>query len=276
MKIEKDIISFDSGKPGKTTTIVAGIHGNEICGIQAFEKIIPNIKISSGKVNFVYGNLQAIEKNVREIDVNLNRIFRPDSELNTEEKKSYEYSRAKKIKEIFDQSDALLDIHSSRNENSIPFAIVAKQSFEIAQKMPFKIRSSGWDEVEPGGTDDYMNRQNKINICAECGYNLDPEAAQRAQNIIKIFLKLMGNIDQDIEFYNGEQKLIHAYYIYHTKTDDFKLNKKFKDFEFIKKDTLIGTDGQEKIIAPEDSYIIFALNKDQIGEEAFILGKEIG
>ncbi|PLX26208.1 hypothetical protein C0580_00445 [Candidatus Parcubacteria bacterium] len=274
MEIRKDVISLDSGKPGKITTIVAGIHGNEICGMKAFAKLIPNIKIIAGKVNFVYGNLRAIEKNVREIDVNLNRLFRPDDELTETEKSSYEYSRSQKLKKLFDQSDALLDIHSSRNENSVPFAIVAKQSFDIAQKMPFKIKSSGWDIVEPGGTDDYMNRQNKINICAECGYNLDPESIKRAQDIIKIFLKLMGNIDEDIKLYNGEQKLIHAYYIYHTKTNNFKLNKKFKDFEFIKKDTLIGIDGEEKIVASEDSYIIFALNKNQIGVEAFILGKK--
>ena len=273
MKITKEIITIQGALPGKTSTIIAGIHGNEICGIKAFEELIPKLKINFGKVNFVYGNIKAIEKNKRQIDVNLNRVFRPDKELSKKEKESYEYQRAKKLKKILNQSDVLLDIHSSRNTKSVPFAIIASKNFYLAKKMPFKIVSSDWDKIEPGGTDDYMSRQNKINICAECGYNLDPKSIYRAKKIILTFLQLMGNITPTIKLKNHKQKSIKAYYVYHNKNKYFRLAKKFKDFEKIKKNTLIGFDGKEKIYCHNDSYIIFARNCQNINEDAFVLGK---
>ena len=85
----------------------------------------------------------------------------------------------------------------------------------------------------------------------------------------------MGNIDEGIKFYSGKQKLIHAYHVYHTKTNDFQLAKRFKDFEQIKKGALIGVDKNIEVKAPEDSYIIFALDKQEIGAEAFVLSKKI-
>ncbi len=273
MRIEKNIITIQGSLPGKTLTIVAGIHGNEICGIKAFEELIPKLKINAGKVNFVYGNVKAIEKNKRQIDVNLNRIFKPEKGLSKKEKESYEYQRAKELKKIFNQSDALLDIHSSRNKKSIPFAIVAAKNFSLAKKMPFKIISSNWDKIEPGGTDDYMNRQNKINICAECGYNLDLKSILMAKKIILIFLQLMGNITPTIKLPDYKQKSIKAYSVYQNKNKHFRLAKKFKDFEKIKKNTLIGFDGKEKIYCHNDSYIIFARNCKNINEDAFVLGK---
>lgn len=275
MNIEKDIITLDSGKPGKTVTVIAGIHGNEICGLFAFSQIIPKLKITAGKVHFVYGNLRAIERNQRQIDVNLNRIFKPDEELTEEEKKSYEYKEAQRIKKVLDESDALLDLHSSRNKESVPFAIVGAQSVEIAQKMPFTFISTGWDIVEPGGTDDYMNRQKKINICAECGYNLDPAAVDTAKAMILTFLASLGSINKDIVPYRGDQTLIHAYYIYHTKTNNFQLAKVFSDFEKVTKGSVIGVDDAVEVRAPEDSYIVFALNRDTVGAEAFVLCKDM-
>jgi len=273
MKIKNDVITLDSKKPGKNVTIIAGIHGNEICGLKAFAEIIPKLKITSGKVNFVYGNPKAIEKNVRQIDVNLNRIFKANSKLTKNEKKSYEYSRAKKLKKILDQSDALLDIHSSRNKNSVPFIITDKKNFPIAKKLPFKIKSSGWDKIEAGGTDDYMNKQNKINICVECGYNLDPKAVNKAKVAIKKFLKLTNNLRNNRTLHQYRQKTINAYYVYHTKSDNFKLKKKFKDFEKIKKGTIIGTDKNKKITVSKNSYIVFARDCQQSDSEAFVLCK---
>jgi len=75
MKSNIKVICKKGGKTGKTTLILAGVHGNEKCGIIAFDKIIKNIKIESGKVYFIYSNLKAIKQNKRYIEKNLNRCF---------------------------------------------------------------------------------------------------------------------------------------------------------------------------------------------------------
>ena len=51
---------IEGSNPGPTSVILAGIHGNEPCGIIAFERILPSLKINSGKVIFEIGNPLAI------------------------------------------------------------------------------------------------------------------------------------------------------------------------------------------------------------------------
>jgi len=274
--IKQDIITVDSGKPGKVVTIMAGVHGNEVCGPQALADLLPKIKIISGKVYFIYANLKAIAQNVRQVEMNLNRAFRPENEITAAEKQTYEFQRAQELKPYLDESDALLDVHSSHNPKSTPFIICESHSFSIAEKLPFSIRSHGWDVVEAGGTDYYMNKQNKPGICIECGYNLDPQAISKAKESIITFLSLMGNIESKGDQQKYPQQQIYAYDIYHTKTNQFKLARKFADFELLPANTLIGHDGQEEIKSKEQNIIIFAHDRDQVGKEAFVLGKSIG
>src|SRR3989344_287896 len=70
------VIEKISIKPGNTLVVLAGIHGNEICGVKAFDSMINNLTIESGKVYFIYANLEAIKQNKRFIDYNLNRLFK--------------------------------------------------------------------------------------------------------------------------------------------------------------------------------------------------------
>ena len=46
------------------------------------------------------------------------------------------------------------------------------------------------------------------------------------------------------------------------------------DFEEIEKDQLIGIDGDKEVYAKKKSFILFARNREQIGEEAFLLGEK--
>ena len=61
----KEYTIFTGALPGKTSVIIAGIHGNEMCGIKAFEKILPSLSIDCGKVIFLIGNPVALSENKR-------------------------------------------------------------------------------------------------------------------------------------------------------------------------------------------------------------------
>src|ERR1035437_8257717 len=138
-------------KVGKTSIVMAGVHGNEICGINVLKKIIPDISIDEGTVLFVFGNPKAIKKKVRFIDFNLNRGFLPKSKYSKEIKKTYEYNRAQYLKKILNKGDALLDIHSTLN-NSDPFIICENNASEIISYFPkeFKRIVYNFDSIEPG------------------------------------------------------------------------------------------------------------------------------
>ncbi len=269
----ENIFEIVGKNSGPTSIILTGVHGNERSGINAFAKIIPILTVNSGKVIFVYGNPAAIKTNKRFIDSNLNRLFRPVQELTSKEKTSYEFNRAGILKSLLDRADILLDLHNSFTPQSVPFAICEPNSDGITKFLPVKKVVYGFDEVEPGGTDYYMNSVGKIGICVECGFLDDKQYSSFAENTIMSFLKAAGNIPNNIV--GIEQDKFQMYELYKTKTDNFKLSKQFGDFEIISKGMLIGVDGGEQIIAQKDSIILFARNRDKIGEEAFLLGVAI-
>lgn len=263
-------------KIGSTSVIFAGIHGNEICGVEAFKKIIPKLNIDSGTVYFILGNPEAINKNKRYIEHNLNRLFKLDNKYSSGIKKTYEYKRAIYLKKFLKKADALLDIHSTTNKN-LPFIICENRSLKVANYLPsdFKRIVHGFELLEAGGTDGYMLSSDKIGICVECGVHTDKKSVLVATRAITNFLQSQGHISKNnlLKVINRPKFKMDS--IYYTKSSDFKLAKKFKDFEKIKKNQVIGSDGNEIIKTKRDSIIVFAHSCNKKGEEGFLLGHEI-
>jgi len=257
---------IDSQKPGPTITIMAGVHGDELCGIKAFKKIIPQIKLKKGKVYFILGNLKAIKLNKRQHQANLNRMFKDDSLIDAKTKLAYEYKRSREIMPYLDDSDALLDIHSAMNKDSIPFAICEKPFINIAKLLPVNTIASGFTVMEPGGTEGYMYQNKKIGICIECGNHISDLSDFNAIQAIYNFLNYFDMVNMPC------LKKVFVYYIYKTKTN-FKPIKYFKDFDPIKKGSLLGYDGTKKIIAKENGFILFSISRNKPDKEAFLLGK---
>ncbi len=274
----KEKIILIGKRPGPTSIVMAGNHGNEICGINAFEQLIPHLTIQSGTVIFLLGNVKAIQENKRFIEYNLNRLFSDTALYSNEIKETYEYKRAQEIKAIFDEGDALLDIHSTLNPSK-PFIICEDNAQSIVENFPgvFERIVYGFDALEPGASDGYMLSKGKIGICIECGQHNDHMSVEIARKSICVFLKSRGHINyRSISF---RRKNIREYvkmdYLHKSETDKFTLARKFYDFEPIYKNTLIGVDGDKSIFAPEDCLIVFAHDCSKKDSEAFLLGKII-
>lgn len=267
------MIKINSNNPGKTVTIMAGVHGNETAGLKAVKTIIPDLKIDNGLVNFVFGNPRAIVAGVRQIEMNLNRAFCPDSELTVEQKQSYERVRALELMKILDQSDALLDLHSSATLGSPAFAICEEHSFDLASQLPVEIISNGWDKLEPGGTDYYLNCQNKVAVCLECGHHEDQKAQAVAMRSISIFLAHHGIITKStVELDLRSKKFVTMTSLYKTKTN-FKPITNFSDFQNLEKGQVIGHDGDKSVLCEKDNQlIVFCRERKLPNEEAFLLG----
>lgn len=273
--MEKDVFILNSNTAGPKVTVFAGVHGNEICGIKALDNIISKINIDTGSVTFVYANPQAIEKNVRFTEFNLNRAFKEESFYSEKEKQTYEYKRAQELKTILDNADILLDIHSSFTKESEPFIICEKNADNIVKTFPAEFNKIvyGFDTVQPGGTDWYMNTIRKIGICIECGYHYDPNAVNLAEKTIIDFLSKTGNIINNNIKNQNEKELLQITEMYITKTDNFSLVKDFTDFEKVTTGQTIGYDGDEKVTVPFDGVILFARSRDAVGAEGFLLAK---
>jgi succinylglutamate desuccinylase len=269
----EEIIEFTGKETGFTSMVIVGVHGNEVCGVEALKNILPNLKIEKGKVFFAYGNPRAIKQNVRFTEVNLNRMFKLDSLLSDKDKQSYEYNRAQFLKKYLDQADALLDVHASFTPESRRFVICEPNAKEIVETLPFSLIVSGFDQVEPGGTDYYMNKKGGIGICVECGFLGDLSSTDIAEQSIMAFLQTRGHITGE-RHTTESQSYIRMYDLYLTQTNDFNLSKSFVDFEEIKSGQILGKDGEKEVKAMKDSVILFARNTNEAGDEAFLLGED--
>jgi succinylglutamate desuccinylase len=249
MKPSQPII-IDSWIPGPIVTILGGIHGNEICGIEAIDSIKNTLVLKKGKLFLLYGNVEAIEKNVRQIDCNLNRMFRDDSQLQNTEKETIEYCRSREIIPYLNLSDASLDLHSSPTQGSPAFIICEKNGAEIVKDFPFAFRCYGFSEIEPGGTDEYMNSRGKIGICIECGSHTAPDAKEKALLSIQKFLTYFDMIEVDSTTHESQkQEIFIAVHAYITRTNEFRVSQSFRDFENIERWQLIWYDGWEIVSA---------------------------
>jgi hypothetical protein len=258
------IIKIQWNKKWNTTVIMAGVHGNERSGIDAFKNILATISVSSWVVYFILANLKAIEKNVRFVEKNMNRCFRKRIVWN-----SYEELRVRKIKKILNKADYLLDVHNTTNTVSEPFLIWEEK--KLAKYFPVRKFLSWIDWVQKWGSDGYMYNRWKIWLCIESGSIYDNQWPWRAEISILNFLKITANIVWKPEVFGKDQVKLSCYKIYKSKTDNFVLAKKFKDFENIEKWEIIWYDWGNKVIAEKKWAILFAHDADQKWKECFVL-----
>jgi len=253
---------------GPTVTIMGGIHGNEFCGVEAIQSLVADLKIKRGKLNLIIANPLAIEKDVRAVNVNMNRIFLDN--VSPQILETYEYQRSLEIRKYLDESDILFDIHASI-ENSIPFIITEKNALDYIQNLNFDLILTGIDAFHPGSTDGYMYNKGKVGICIECGYMCDKNSTKVAIQAILDFLVSLDMLDGEILKSKKSKQIFDSKLIYKSTADDFKLVKKFKDFDFVPQGTVVGFDGGKPISFEKDYYILFAVNQNQENQECFLL-----
>ena len=269
----QEVFELKGSKQGPTSIILAGVHGDEKYIMETVREFLTHLTIESGRIIFVCGNPIAIKAGKRFMESDLNRMFKKDTELSRDDKKSYEYERAQFLKKYLDQAEVLLDLHTSHTPGSNPFVICEKNAMEIVRFLPIDQVVSGFDEVEPGGTDYYMNSIGKIGICIECGFTGDPNSALVAQESVLAFLKACGHIKSDLA--PRKQLKVKVSELYLTKTDKFVLSKPYNDFENVSAGQVIGMDGGEEVRAVKDGLILFARNRNSINAEAFIFGEKV-
>ncbi|MFA6043287.1 MAG: succinylglutamate desuccinylase/aspartoacylase family protein [Patescibacteria group bacterium] len=260
---------FTGSKPGNTSVILAGVHGDERAGIIALEQLLSDFRIKRGKVFVIFGNPAAIQLGVRQVEENLNRCFLPN-QTGT----SLEARRAQELLPILDQSSAVLDLHATHSTASIPFIIVAGAGLPLARQLNFPILSTGWNILEPGGTDGYMASQGKIGICAECGsMNDEGRGVQIAMQTITDFLILRGH-REGVSSKSTPKRIVEVQQKVCRQTNDFRFRKNFADFERLPAGEAFAWDGPRTFIAQPEQCIIFARPGNAPGDQVFILGAE--
>ena len=216
--------------------VLGGVHGNEIAGIEVLDRV-------KDKVDTLLCNPKAVEKNVRFVEEDLNRLFGVEND-------SYEGNLAKEIKKKLNQYDICIDIHNSTSKETEPFVICEKNCLEVVKKIPVKKVVLGFSKFEKG-TDYYMNRNGKIGICIECGNFEDERSVDFAE-------KCVNSIFEEATY---EQELFELVESYEKPFE----TPGFRDFSYV--DGVIGySDGQPIV---RKGYVLF------VGKNGFRLAKKL-
>ena len=270
ISVTSEIIKKTASLPGPTVAIFAGVHGNERVGVLALQELIPKLKLTKGTLYLAFANVPAIEQNVRLVNKNLNRCLFAGNDGTT-----YEDQRARELMAVLDHCDALLDLHAFNDKEGEPFIICEDNSLEIATKLDPPLISTNWSEAEPGGTDTYMYKTNKVGICLECGpLSKAEEFKPLAIKSVYQFLKFYGLINSDVEYSTTLKRIIKASEAVMRRSEDFKLDPNLKSFQKLRAGQVIGSQDGKEFVAKDGDYIIFPRPQAQIGAEAFIIGRE--
>ena len=276
---------FYGTKEGPHLLVLAAVHGNETAGTKAIEKLLKEIEqkeitLSAGKLTLVpICNEKAYEKDVRQIDENLNRVMTMHDKPTT-----YEQTLANEICPLIKEHDILLDLHSTHCQGDVPFVICDypdETNKKFIKVLPINYILYGWPDVYANQKElaDYCTEHcahtyNHSAITLECGYHKSESAINIAYQAIIRTLSVF-NMIEPIKTDNLSQKkiLIKSYV---TKLRNGRLLKPYIHLDKVKKgEPLARYDDGEILYANEDSYILLPNLEAEIGTEWYYLGQDI-
>lgn len=226
---------FHGLQPGPRLIVLGAVHGNETCGTQAIEALLP--ELDSGRLTIQRGcltlvpvaNPLAYARGTRQGDRNLNRRLRPEPEP-----REFEDRVANVLCPLLAAHEVLLDLHSFHtpgepfamlgpedNTGSLePFTYAACESAWAAHLGPRRFVEGWLDTYAAGvaerraraaldgalpavvqdaqygvGTTEYMRSVGGYGITLECGLHGDPHGAAVGLHAIRQTLAWLGMAD---------------------------------------------------------------------------------
>ena len=263
---------IDSENKWKNISIFWWIHWDEKSWILACKKFLKNvddweIEILKWKIILVLkSNEEAVKINKREVKFNLNRLFKDNSDIEN----CYEKNRAEELKTILQESDYLLDLHST-SWPSIPFLFSEMPNFDLAKKLWVNHIIAWWNElwwVISWDTESYINSLWWQWFTFEAWNYDNPDWEKIAYQMLLNFLSQLWIISNKYfkNILELEEKFIKMKSVYIAKSNNFKYKIDIENFKEIKKWTLIWIDNWEKIFAEEDIFLIMP-KKEEIIEK---------
>jgi len=277
---------FVSPNNGPKLIVLGAVHGNEPKGTEAIMRICSDLEtgrllLLRGAVTFVpIANPEAYQANKRFLEEDLNRVFRK-----TEAPASYEAHIANELTTLVDQADVLLDMHttSAPGPSCVFIDYPTDANKALASVVGAKYALLNWPELYEGDknfdsfdTTRYAYEAGKDGIIVETGQHEEPEAADRAYEVILRVLHHLGSTAEAPSILDTGFTPIRMTALYQKKHEDDRFMERWDHLEPIPKDTVIAVraDGTE-ISVSVDSVMLLPKHHALAGEEWFYVGEII-
>lgn len=201
--------SIESGVPGPHVMVLALMHGNEVSGAIAVDKLLKKgLKPTRGKITLGFGNVAAYARfdpadadASRYVDEDMNRVWSAARLDGAED--SQELRRARELRPIIDTVDFMLDLHSMHEvapplivsgplEKGMDFAaqLGTPQHVVVDRGHPNGVRMR--DYAGFGDPDSPKNA-----LLVECGQHFSAQSERVAKDVAARFLMVTGVIARE-------------------------------------------------------------------------------
>lgn len=227
---------FTRGEGLPEITVIGSLHGDEPAGQKAIQKVLDSDLKFQKPVKFIIANEEALAKNERYLEADLNRSFPGNPESNLHE----ERLASEILEEVGDTK--VLDIHTTRSYPD-PFAVIKSREDEIIDLVKesnvdyavhFPSRSGNIQEFVTG-------------LTVETGLQGTEEATENAVDVIKNFLAAQGALD--LEHSNSDPDLFEYF-----ETVEGNWTFEAENFQKVEEGEVYATRGNEELVAEQEFY----------------------
>ena len=289
MIISKDVntqgvVRIAAEKNGPRVVMFSGIHGDEVSGVHAVEKLLFDFfggkrDLMRGSLILVRANEHALSAERRYIKHNLNRLFRDDYGPEID-KASYEFCRAQELKTILHGCDYFLDFHSAPIAQE-PFLVAERKAVEFFGKLAIPRIMTGWSKFSSGAiggdTENYANAHGAMAATLESGSHFEKSSIDVAYKTAVSLLALLKMIEINDEVASSEVELFDVYAVVMKEFADFRYVGKAENFQFLKSGEVFASQNGRPVSVQEDSYLLIPMKPEdtKIREEVCYLGRKL-
>jgi succinylglutamate desuccinylase len=278
------VIRIQADKGGPDVVLFSGLHGDEVSGIHAVEKLFFDMftgarTLQQGSLTLVRANEQAITAERRYVQHNLNRLFKDEYGPDID-RASYEFSRAQELKTILQNCDYFLDLHSAPTAQA-PFIVVEQANVALFSKLGIPKLMTGWSRFSSGAiggdAENYANAHGAMSATLESGSHFDKRSNDVAYRAILSFLSVLRMIVETDVPASSPLEVVDVYAVVTKDFDDFRYARQAENFQFIRKGEAFAFQGGRPMTVREDTYVLIPMKPEEtkLREEVCYLGRQV-
>jgi succinylglutamate desuccinylase len=275
---------------GPSTVVFAGVHGDEVSGVHAIEKLffdffVGTRKLRQGSLALVRVNEQALAAERRYMKYNLNRLFRETYSPEID-RSSYEFRRAQELKTLLRNCDYFLDLHSAPIAQE-PFVVAEQGVADFFSRLGIARIMTGWSKFSGGAiggdAENYANAHGAKSATLESGSHFDKRSNDVAYQSVLSFLSLLDMID-GVEQHGVERQgtasleIVDVYSVVTKESEDFRYFGEVDNFQLIPKGKPFAFQNGHELTVSEDSFLLIPMKPEdtRLREEVCYLGRRVG
>ena len=284
---------FAGARPGPRVTVQALTHGNEVCGAITNDWLLgEGVRPERGTLTITFANVDAYRSfstadpyAARCLDEDFNRLW--TDEVLSGSRQSRDLSRARELRPVYDETDALLDLHSM-TDACPPLALAGSQrkGLDLARAVgvpEYVIIDSGHAAGKRlrdyAAFDDPNDARSALLI--ECGQHWERAAPEVARQATLRFLRHFGMVDDAFlraHLDSGPvpaQQSIEVTEIVTIRTEEFRFLRPVAGLDVVASaGTLLAQDGDTEVRTPYDNCVlIMPTRRPRKGETAVRIGR---